>query len=91
MSQSHGVTEKEDAMPETEMGKRSSGTMVTCDCGAEFALDSREEDEHYVWALRWSGERSMLGYCPVKHGMNAAIRQARVSLSGAAVYHGKVV
>jgi hypothetical protein len=64
---------------------------VTCDCGMEFALDSPEEDRHYVWAVRSDGSRSMLGYCPIKHGMDEAVHRARTTLSGAAMYRGKVV
>jgi hypothetical protein len=66
-------------------------TLVTCDCGQEFHLDSPEEVYHYVWAVRSNGERSNLGYCPIKHGMGEAVRRARTTLSGAAMYHGRVV
>jgi hypothetical protein len=65
--------------------------LVQCDCGAEFELDSPEEDAHYVWSARRSGARSNLGHCPVTNGFATAVFRARAGLSGVALYHGRVV
>jgi hypothetical protein len=64
---------------------------IRCDCGELIDIDGPLEDAHFVFAMRRNGERSNLGYCPVKRGMASAIREARNSLSGVALYHGKVI
>jgi hypothetical protein len=43
-------------------------TEVTCSCGTSFELDSPEEVDHYVWAVRTDGSRSNLGECPITQG-----------------------
>ncbi len=67
------------------------GCLVTCDCGDEFEFDSPEEDMHYVWSVRYNGERSMLGNCPKVHGMSKAAGKARSFLSGKAMYQGRII
>ena len=68
---------------------------IRCDCGQVVDVDGPLEDAHFVFGIRADGTRSNLGYCPVKSGMAAAIRKARVtSMQLGAIghyYQGKVV
>lgn len=43
-------------------------TRVTCGCGTSYELNSPEEVEHIVWAIRADGTRSNLGECPIEQG-----------------------
>jgi hypothetical protein len=67
-------------------------TPATCDCGAPIDIGGPLEDEHFVFAGRRDGSRSNLGYCPVKHGFEVAVRKARWELgTGLAIFHGRAV
>ncbi|GGR64824.1 hypothetical protein J2S40_001152 [Nocardioides luteus] len=75
-----------------------NGRKVTCSCGATFRLDSEDENNHYVWAVRWVditrrlAEVSNLGHCPAADGFEGAVRRARSSFGiNPAWYRGQVV
>jgi hypothetical protein len=70
--------------------KISTASDLVCDCGAPIDIDGPLEDQHFVFAMRANGERSNLGYCPVKHGFGAAVTKARAALTGHALYRGRV-
>lgn len=71
---------------------------ATCSCGADVGDVSRgtgadfRELWHYVWAIRRSGERSNLGYCPERRGLETAKAEARNAFGpgGRALYHGEI-
>lgn len=75
-----------------------NGRKVTCSCGETFRLDSEEENNHYVWALRWTditrrlAAVSRLGHCLVSDGFDRAVSRARSSFGlNPAWYRGEVV
>lgn len=49
--------------------------------------DDPRELAHYVWAIRYDGSRSNLGYCPVARGLARAHAEAR-STWGRSAYWG---
>jgi len=72
------------------------GTLVTCGCGEQFELNSPEEDNHYVWAVRTDQTRTNLGECPVEQGSVQAckdklIRTGHAWFGGGFLYQGKKV
>jgi hypothetical protein len=72
------------------------GTKVECSCGTQFELNSPQEDDHYVWAVRTDGTRSNLGECPITQGSvqnakNRLINNGHAWFRGGFLYKGQKV
>jgi len=87
------------AQPNPTSHREVNGEMVpiTCPgCGTEVDIDGPLENEHFVFAMRFSRdrglERSNLGTCPAEIGLIAAKRKMRYYLGvGEVYYQGKLV
>jgi hypothetical protein len=71
-------------------------TEVECSCGERFLLNSPEEVDHYVWAVRTDQTRSNLGECPITQGSVQAakdrlIRNGHAWFLGGFLYKGEKV